>query len=563
MAPKRKLGPSSEEAWPSRPAKSRGLTSSSQENGRDSFKLEMQRMISTLNCKIEELQAKADGFDELRAKVNELERELHILKRSTVLENPIDENQTTREPANLGRCELKIMNDIKERVYTGSEVQGQDGELLKVAICDNGQKITSGSLASARFEVVVLEGNLSLAKAWPEVGSVLAHAYVYQFSNGEAVLEGLKFKDNSNRAVWRLGIKVLKNFNVRVQEAISDPFRVLDRHGKASEKPDVPLLEHGVERLKKVGQKRAVDLKEKNGIITIKDFLQLYHKNPKKLRKILKIMSESDESWKSMFAHAKKCDTGSNLYSYQKKNTVLFFNCVYEVVGAAFGNRYIPFDKLKDSKKILINKRKKSFYKKFKIESLVADFEFQNGQPVPIEHHSTGNSTKNDAPQCDQDAVLQNMQPADATQFSDNSAPDIRRDAYQDIMSDHNTTQHYHSISDEITNQVQGHEGSIITPNSTPELNSTLVNENSAESVEESCDDVNSWREILHVSQDRPIFSVHSSPFLEDNFSDADFSEWLAVLDDIPSVRRNLSPRGIWLFMRLALLHFRRNPGPN
>ncbi|KAJ4771592.1 hypothetical protein LUZ62_055849 [Rhynchospora pubera] len=558
MAPKRKLGPSSEGAGPSRPAKSRGLTSSSQENGTDSFKLEMQRMISTLNCKIEELQAKADGFDELRAKVNELEQELHILKSSTVLENPIDENQTTRDPANLGRYELKIMNDIKERVYTGSEVQGQDGELLKVAIYYNGQKITSGSLASARFEVVVLEGNLSIAKAWPEVSSVLAHAYIYQFSNGEAVLEGLKFKDNSNRAVWRLGIKVLKNFNVRVQEAISDPFRVLDRHGKASEKPDIPLLDNGVERLKKVGQKRAVDLKEKNGIITIKDFLQLYHKNPKKLRKILKIKSEFDESWKSMFAHAKKCDTGSNLYSYQKKNTLLFFNCVYEVVGAAFGNKYTPFDKLKDSKKILINKRKKSFYKKFKIESLVADFELQNGQPVPIKHHSTGNSTKNDTPQCD--AVLQNIQPADATQFSDNSAPDIRRDAYQDNMSDHNTTQHYHFISDDqITNQVQGHEGSFVIPNSASELNSTLVNENSAESVEESCDDATSWREILHVSQDRPIFSVHSSPYLEDNFSDADF-EWLAFLDDIPSVRRNLSARGIWLFVRLALLYFRRNP---
>ncbi|KAJ4807147.1 Calmodulin binding protein-like protein [Rhynchospora pubera] len=296
MAPKRKLGPSSEGAGPSRPAKSRGLTSSFQENTTDPFLLEMHHMIRTLNCKMEEFQAEIRAqnckIEELRAKV------VGINEQSpSILENPIDENLTTREPANQGQCELMIMNNIKKRVYTDSEVQGQDGEILKVAICYNGQKITSGPLASARFEVVVLESNSiklqeSLVKGRPEVGSVLANEYISQFSNGEAVLQGLKFKDNSNWAPgkkWCLGIRILEEFNVKIKEAISGPFRVLDRRGKASEKPDIPLLDHGVGCLEKVGKERVSVLK-KNGIHTVKDFLQLYHVNPTKLLEVRKEM---------------------------------------------------------------------------------------------------------------------------------------------------------------------------------------------------------------------------------------------------------------------------------
>ncbi|KAJ4807144.1 hypothetical protein LUZ62_019710 [Rhynchospora pubera] len=294
-----------------------------------------------------------------------------------------------------------------KRVFTGSEVQGQDGEVLKVTICYNGQKITSEPLASARFEVVVLERNSnkfeeSLVKGRPEVGSVLPNEYISQFSNGEAVLQGLKFKDNSNWAPgkkWWFGIRILdlEESNLKIKEAISGPFRVLDRHGKASEKPDIPLLDHGVGRLEKVGKERASDL-EKNGIKTVKDFLQLYHMNPTKLLEILK-MPESDKQWKTMTTHAKKCDAGSNLYSYKRENTVLFFNSVYELMGADFGNGYILSYKLQDSEKELVNKWKKGFYENIKNKSFPADFKLLNGQPVRIVCNFTGNPTDDDASQ--------------------------------------------------------------------------------------------------------------------------------------------------------------------
>ncbi|KAJ1689186.1 hypothetical protein LUZ63_013341 [Rhynchospora breviuscula] len=502
MVGKGNFHPFKDAAGSSRPSKSRGWTPCFPENTTaPSIQQVLEHLIREVNCKIEELQAKMHGMD---SKIDELVRKLYILRNPIILENPTDEILTTREPVSHGRYDVRIIGNMKKRVYTCCKVKGQDGKLLVAAIYYNGEKILSGPLAFARFEVLVLEGNFntndqeswtidefqgSLVKARKEVGSILVHDYRSQFSNGEAVLDGLNFKDNSSWAAekkWRLGIRVLGSFNVRVQEAISSPFRVLDRHGKASEKPNTPSLEDRVECLQKVGIKRSLTLK-KNKIYTVKDFLQLYHMNQTWLRKILGIKSE-DESWKTMIRHAKKSDAGSNLYSYQKKNGVLFFNCVYEVVGAEFQNRYIPFDKLRDSKKVLVNKWRKTFYKNIKTQYLEPDFKILNEQPVPIECNFTGNSTDDIAAQCDQTAGLQNTQSANIIlAFSDVSMPNNGRDADKNMASDHNTTQYCNAIPDETESHVQEQEGSFVGLNLNLELYSTSQKEYLVDSVEESC----------------------------------------------------------------------------
>jgi Calmodulin binding protein-like len=117
-----------------------------------------------------------------------------------------------------------------------------------VEIQYNGKKITSGSFASAKFEVLVVKGDFSasergwnaetfqesLVKAREKVGSILKDKYISKLKNGEALLDGLIFKDNSswNNKLWRLGVRLLDSNGVRVLEAISDCIRVLDRHGK-------------------------------------------------------------------------------------------------------------------------------------------------------------------------------------------------------------------------------------------------------------------------------------------------------------------------------------------
>jgi Calmodulin binding protein-like len=135
-------------------------------------------------------------------------------------------------------------------VYTGSDVKGQDGKLLKVVMYYNNKRVTWEPFSSVMFEILVVQGDFcvkdqeswsseefegNLVKARKEVGVILTGVCRSKLSNGEAVLHGLKFKDNSSWSEgkkWQLGIRVFGCLNVRVIEAISEPFRVLDRHGK-------------------------------------------------------------------------------------------------------------------------------------------------------------------------------------------------------------------------------------------------------------------------------------------------------------------------------------------
>ncbi|KAJ1689185.1 hypothetical protein LUZ63_013340 [Rhynchospora breviuscula] len=479
MAPENNFQPSSGAAGPS---KSQDVSFCFAENATASIHEVVDVIRNFMNRKFEELDAKVENLiaktNALEAMLNEVGKgkRMYTLQNCTVLDVPIDGNQSEREPVHHGWYELKITGNMDSRIHTGTKVQGQDSKPLKVVILKNGEKITKEPVASAEFEVVVLKGNFgnnqqdswtsdefqeSVVKTRKEGVPILAHANRLVFSDGESVLDGLMFNDNSSWSAdknWQLGIRVLGSFNFRVKEAISNPFRVLDRHGKASEKPDTPNLGDGVGKLQRVGTKRALILEE-NNIKTVKDLLRRCHMNEPDVLRILSINSVKCASWKAMIEHAKKCETGTKLYSYRKKNSMLFFNRVFKVEGAEIKGKYIPFDELEPSKKELVNKWKKGFYKEMKIKRRKHDFEMQNGTPVP---------------RYDQAAVLQNTRAADIIRVPDDAEPDIRRDADQNIASDGNT-QNYYSIPDETANQVHGHEGSTINPNSTLEPNLTPV----------------------------------------------------------------------------------------
>ncbi|XP_078166473.1 calmodulin-binding protein 60 F-like isoform X2 [Carex rostrata] len=575
MARKRR-SPPSDGAGPSRPTKSgkstsrsAGSTSAFSEIATGSSPLELE----AINCKIEGLQMAFQKMEELmKTEINELKEKLNILQ------NPPDTNQSESEQEDHGRYELRFMDANIGRVYTGSEVEGQENKLLQVAIYCNDSKITSGPLASAKFEVLVINRDFcasveggwsaetfqgSLVKARKEVGSILKDNYISQLSSGEAVLNGLIFKDNSNWATekkWRLGIRLLESNKVRVLEAISKPFRVWDRHGKASEKLYPPLLTDGVECLKKVGKDRALALKKKK-ICTVKDFLQRFHINQSRLLKILGIKSELDQSWKTMIGHAKECDVGSNLYSYQKDKwktqSMLFFDSVYNVVGAEFGNRYRSIDELKVSRKTLVNKRKKGFYKDIKKGNFIADFEMVHGQPVPIEHNFTSISTDDDAQQNDHTAGALDIQPAVNSSLSSDAVPDIGRDAHQIIVSEsnHNTSESYYSTQDQTTgalnrqpaenlSQVQEQESAFVALNSTVETNSTSTpeHENMEDSLAESYQGEN--MEGPNEFQNIPVFTPEFY---------SGFEEWLDTI--IVEQPRVLS---LWYRALTALMVIRR-----
>ena len=63
-----------------------------------------------------------------------------------------------------------------------------------------------------------------------------------------------------------------------------------------------------------------------------------------------------NNSWEKMVKHARECCLTENheliAYHNEAANVVLFFNCVYDLVGAEFAGDYIPQDNFDASKKV-------------------------------------------------------------------------------------------------------------------------------------------------------------------------------------------------------------------
>lgn len=59
-------------------------------------------------------------------------------------------------------------------------------------------------------------------------------------------------------------------------------------------------------------------------------------------------------TWKSIIDHAMTCRVGDSLYLYevQDRNAGLFFDEIYQLVGAKFGDCYKPIDQLNEIEKV-------------------------------------------------------------------------------------------------------------------------------------------------------------------------------------------------------------------
>ena len=68
---------------------------------------------------------------------------------------------------------------------------------------------------------------------------------------------------------------------------------------------------------------------------------------------------KSQSSWDAVVRHARECDLrGSQLKSYkvesENENVTLFFNCVDDLVGAAFHDGFVAKDKFGERQKVRI-----------------------------------------------------------------------------------------------------------------------------------------------------------------------------------------------------------------
>jgi hypothetical protein len=67
-------------------------------------------------------------------------------------------------------------------------------------------------------------------------------------------------------------------------------------------------------------------------------------------------MKKLNNSWDKMVKHAKECCLADNheliAYRNEEENVVLFFNRVYDLVGADFSGDYVAWDNFDAAKKV-------------------------------------------------------------------------------------------------------------------------------------------------------------------------------------------------------------------
>ncbi|KAK1357811.1 calmodulin-binding protein 60 A [Heracleum sosnowskyi] len=279
------------------------------------------------------------------------------------------------QPTGARSLKLQFLDTISQPVFTGSHIEAEGGNTMRVAIVDalTGQVVRDGPISSAKVEVVVLEGDFhgnvgdnwtheefmnNLVREREGKKALLSGDAVIYLEEGIGLLGVLSFTDNSSwtrSRKFRLGAIVLDNCDgIRVREAKTDSFTVRDHRGELYKKHYPPSLFDEVWRLEKIGKEGAFHKRLcREGINTVKDFLILLNQDPTRLRHILG-PGMSTKVWEATLEHARTCVLDERVYVYfprpHVKNGVVF-NVVGQVTGLLRDGQYVLVDELSELEK--------------------------------------------------------------------------------------------------------------------------------------------------------------------------------------------------------------------
>lgn len=300
------------------------------------------------------------------------EIELALQKYTTDMKRKSSEET---QPAGARSLKLQFLDTISQPVFTGSRVEAEGGNTMRVAIVDalSGQVVRNGPISSAKVEVVVLEGDFhgnvgdnwtheefmsNLVREREGKKALLNGDAVTYLEEGIGLLGFISFTDNSSwtrSRKFRLGARVLDNCDgIRVREAKTDSFTVRDHRGELYKKHYPPSLFDEVWRLEKIGKEGAFHKRLcREGINTVKDFLILLNHDPSHLRHILG-PGMSAKVWEATLEHARTCVLDERMYVYfpraHVKNGVVF-NVVGQVTGLLRDGQHVLVDKLSELEK--------------------------------------------------------------------------------------------------------------------------------------------------------------------------------------------------------------------
>jgi len=230
----------------------------------------------------------------------------HVLGRSTrsLLRSPSLRIQAL-EPSSL---KLKFSNKLSLPIFTGSKIGSFDNNPLQIFVVDNANPNVPIILPQPiKIEIVVVDGdfpqgdretwtseefNNNIVKERTGRRPLLTGELNVTMRDGFAPIGDIEFTDNSSwirSRKFRVGVRVVpgSNGDVRICEAMTEPFVVKDHRGELYKKHHPPMLDDDVWRLEKIGKDGAFHNKLKSeGIKTVQDFLKLSTVKPQLLRKV-------------------------------------------------------------------------------------------------------------------------------------------------------------------------------------------------------------------------------------------------------------------------------------
>eukprot|EP00850_Spirogloea_muscicola_P018539 SM000171S03228 [mRNA] locus=s171:109238:113295:+ [translate_table: standard] len=337
--------------------------------------------------KLDSLQKLCSTLEPLLRKVvgEEVERALAKLAPSRLAAGRSSPKRV--QVADAKALRLQFRSKLALPLFTGSRVEGEQGTAIHIVLQDanTGDVVSSGPEASAKLEIVVLEGDFAVddEEDWTQEDfeqyvvrerdgrrPLLTGELLVTLKEGVGTVGELTFTDNSSwirSRKFRLGIRISSGQieGVRVREAKTDAFTVKDHRGELYKKHYPPALQDEVWRLDRIGKDGAFHKRlNQAGIFTVEDFLRLSVMDPQKLRNILG-SGMSNKMWEGTVEHAKTCVLNGKLHVYyadEEQNIGVIFNNIFQLMGLIASNHYIPVDDLSESEKVYVDKLVKVAY---------------------------------------------------------------------------------------------------------------------------------------------------------------------------------------------------------
>ncbi|CAN8248396.1 unnamed protein product [Cochlearia groenlandica] len=282
---------------------------------------------------------------------------------------------------------LQFKSRLSLPLFTGGKVDGEQGAAIHVVLTDanTGRAVLYGPEASAKLEVVVLEGDFNneddedwnqeefeshVVKERDGKRPLLTGDVFVTLKEGVGTLGDLVFTDNSSwirSRKFRLGLRVTSGScdGMRIREAKTEAFVVKDHRGELYKKHYPPSLTDEVWRLEKIGKDGAFHKKlTAEGIVTVESFLRLMVRDTPRLRAILG-SGMSTKMWDALVEHAKTCVLSGKHYIYyaeDSRNVGVMFNNIYELTGLISGDQYFSADSLTESQKVYVDGLVKKAY---------------------------------------------------------------------------------------------------------------------------------------------------------------------------------------------------------